>query len=147
MYYFTLEPSRTAIMIVIIITAVIIFIVSIVLLPIFFLRIGVNENQIIVSAPLFPGIKVSKKDVVSITVVNLKEHEELKPSVRTFGIGLPGYLVGWFRLNNGSKAYLAIGKGSEDVVVIKLSDGSFVILAPKDISKFTSVLKTLGWLK
>ncbi len=36
--------------------------------------------------------------------VDLTRQTELAPSLRTNGIGLPGYGAGWFRLHNGQKA-------------------------------------------
>ncbi len=147
MYSFTIEVSSTASLIIVIIIVVLAIIAIFITLPPYLLRINVDENTISVNAPLFPGIRISKEQVVGIAVVNLKEREDLKPTVRLFGIGLPGCLVGWFKLVNGSKAYLALGKSSSEVVVIRLRDGSLVMLAPKDISKFISVLRDLGWFK
>ena len=40
--------------------------------------------------------------------INLNETKEYQPRIRTNGIGLPGYLSGWFRLKNGEKALLFV---------------------------------------
>ncbi len=39
-----------------------------------------------------------------LRVVNLSEHTELKPLIRLWGTGLPGFAAGWFKLRNGDKA-------------------------------------------
>ena len=90
-------------------------------------------------------ITVNKEDVTNITIVDLSEHPELKPTLRTFGAGLPGYKLGWFRLANGAKAYLAVS--SDKAVVIKLKDDTLVILTPKNIDEFIDRLRELGWIR
>lgn len=39
-------------------------------------------------------------------IVDMKEEQGLRPALRTFGTGLPGYGEGWFRLANREKALL-----------------------------------------
>lgn len=52
----------------------------------------------------------------------------LRPGVRTNGIGLPGYSVGWFRLNNGEKALMFV-TSKQDVVYIPTKNGYAVMLS------------------
>lgn len=40
-------------------------------------------------------------DVAQARAVNLHEHPDLQPTLRTNGIGLPGYQAGWFDLRKG----------------------------------------------
>ena len=44
-------------------------------------------------------------------VVDLDEHTELKPILKTNGTSLPGLRSGWFRLRNRHKALVAMGSG------------------------------------
>jgi len=44
-------------------------------------------------------------------VVDLDEHTELKPMIKTNGTRLPGLHSGWFRLRNRQKALVAMGSG------------------------------------
>src|SRR3546814_4825529 len=44
-------------------------------------------------------------------VVDLDEHTELKPMLKTNGTSLPGLRSGWFRLRNRHKALVAMGSG------------------------------------
>ncbi len=39
-----------------------------------------------------------------LSVIDLHERTELRPIVRLWGTGLPGFAGGWFRLRNGEKA-------------------------------------------
>src|SRR3546814_20675663 len=44
-------------------------------------------------------------------VVDLDEHTELQPMLKTNGTSLPGLRSGWFRLRNRHKALVAMGRG------------------------------------
>jgi len=129
--------------------AIIIVIVFLVLLltiiPIIGFSITLTRDQLKASSPIMFKITVNKEDVTNITIVDLSEHPELKPTMRTFGAGLPGYKLGWFRLANGAKAFLAVS--SDKAVVIKLKDDTLVILTPKNIDEFINRLRELGWIR
>lgn len=44
-------------------------------------------------------------------VVDLGEHTQFKPMVKTNGTALPGFKSGWFRLRNRTKALVAMTRG------------------------------------
>jgi hypothetical protein len=71
--------------------------------------------------------------------VSLAEHIELKPTLRTWGIGAPGLSCGWFRLRNGGKA-LCILTESERVTVLRADDGIWILLSLADPSTLRAVL-------
>jgi hypothetical protein len=68
-----------------------------------------------------------------VRIVDLAAQPELKPVLRTWGIGLPGLASGWFRLRNHAKA-LCVLTGRERVTVLKADDGTFVLLSLEDAS-------------
>ena len=41
-------------------------------------------------------------------VVELDEHTDLKPTLKTNGFSIPGFNSGWFRLRNGRRAFVAV---------------------------------------
>ena len=55
---------------------------------------GLGNKRIALSSLLKNGLRV----------INLNERTELKPMLRLWGTGLPGFSGGWFRLRNGEKA-------------------------------------------
>jgi hypothetical protein len=71
--------------------------------------------------------------------VNLAEHVELRPFLRTWGIGAPGLAAGWFRLRNRGKA-LCIVTGRERVTVLKSEDGTWILLSLADASALRDAL-------
>jgi hypothetical protein len=71
--------------------------------------IQVSDAGLQLSIPLYGRtIPLGELDIAAGKVVNLDDHPDIKPRIRTNGIGLPGYRMGWYRLVNGEKALLAV---------------------------------------
>jgi len=118
---------------------------SVAVLPMARLRIVVNSTRVYLSAtPLFRK-EVRRSDVVSIAVINLREQSSLRPVWRLFGVSSPGFDLGWYRLKNVAKAFLALSSSSDRVVVVRLRDGSYLIVSPEDFEGFQRVLRSHGW--
>jgi len=66
-----------------------------------------------------------------LRTIDLAEHKELRPFLRTWGIGMPGLASGWFRLRNGAKA-LCIVTRRERVTALCADDGTSVLLSLAD---------------
>jgi len=76
--------------------------------------------------------EIPLKEIESVEKVKLKG--EYRPVLRTFGIGEPGYKVGWFKLAGGGKALLFVGN-VEEVVCLR-AEGSTVVLGVCDPERF-----------
>jgi len=74
-----------------------------------------------------------------VRILDFAAHPELKPFLRTWGIGLPGLASGWFRLRNGGKA-LCVLSGRERVTVLRADDGTWVMLSLADTSTLRSAI-------
>jgi membrane protein YdbS with pleckstrin-like domain len=74
-----------------------------------------------------------------VRLVDFDAHPELRPFLRTWGIGLPGLASGWFRLRNHGKA-LCVLTGRERVSVLKADDGTWVLLSLEDTSALRSAI-------
>ena len=82
-------------------------------------------------------LKLAEARVVDVT---LEPH--LAPSVRTFGTGMPGYNVGWYRLRNGEYALLYL-TNRKQAVYVPTTSGYSVLVSPKDAMRFLESLKKL----
>ena len=71
--------------------------------------------------------------------VDLRTVTELRPTLRTWGTGLPGYQSGWFRLANGERALLYLTDRSK-AVHIPTTQGYGLLLSPNDPDAFVSAL-------
>jgi hypothetical protein len=74
-----------------------------------------------------------------LRIVSLGEHVDLRPVVRTWGIGAPGLASGWFRLRNGDKA-LCILTGRQRVTVLRADDGTSILLSLADTTALRTAL-------
>ncbi|MBX3148402.1 MAG: hypothetical protein KF785_16680 [Gemmatimonadales bacterium] len=76
----------------------------------------------------------------SARMVNLSEERELQPTMRTNGVGLPGYLTGWFRLRAGGRGLLFVTDRSR-VVVVPTQNGFTLLLSVDDPEAFLAALR------
>jgi hypothetical protein len=63
-------------------------------------------------------------------VIDLDEHTELKPLLKTNGTRLPGFSSGWFRLRNRHKALVAMASGPR-VLYLPTTQGYDLLLQPR----------------
>jgi hypothetical protein len=77
-----------------------------------------------------------------IRIVDLGVARELRPVVRTFGTGAPGYQSGWFRLQNGEKALLYL-TDRRRVVYIPTTEGFSVLLSAQSPERLVDRLREL----
>jgi len=82
---------------------------------------------------------LSSLRAAGLRVVSLAEHVELKPVLRTWGIGMPGLASGWFRLRNGAKA-LCVLTGRERITALRADDGVWILLSLADPSPLRAAL-------
>ncbi len=76
------------------------------------------------------GRSIDKKSLVApdARIINLLDDTVYRPRIRTNGVGLPGYLEGWFRLKNKEKALLFLTNKAQ-VIYIPTKDGYSVMLS------------------
>ena len=71
--------------------------------------VRVDEAQLVLKAPFYGrSIPLEAIELERARVVALDSGSELRPRVRTNGVGLPGLGLGWFKLANGEKALAAL---------------------------------------
>jgi hypothetical protein len=85
-------------------------------------------NGVLTVNSLFYGksIPIGEINVNGIRQLNLNNDKDYNIRIRTNGIGLPNYHVGWMRLNNGNKA-LAYLTDKTNVVLIPTKDYDLLI--------------------
>ena len=75
-----------------------------------------------------------------IKPVNLLTEQNYRPTARTHGVELSGYLSGWFRLNNGERALLFVTEQA-DVIYVPTNKGYCVLLSPSRPKEFLNVIQ------
>lgn len=75
--------------------------------------------------------------------VDLDRTEDLRPRVRTWGTGLPGYQSGWFRLRNGERALVYL-TDRRKAVYVPTALGYSLLISPDDPVAFLSALEAVN---
>ncbi len=142
---FSITPTSSAPLV----TIAIISAVLIVLLALFAfigfssrnVKYEVSDSGLNIKGGLY-GRFIPKEDIAGgeARIINLDSATELKASIRTNGIGLPGYAAGWFKLKNGEKALLFVTDKSSVVYIPTAQDYS-VLLSVSDAEGFYESIK------
>jgi len=144
MQVFTIPVPASVWIFVAVVAAILVVVFLLLVLPVAGFRVYVYEDHIEASSPIMYRVVIRRSDVEAVSVVNLSEAQHLKPRARLFGTSIFGYSLGWFRLADGSKAFLAVSV--DRAVAIRLRDGSYVIITPSDFDGFLAALRSFGWI-
>lgn len=87
----------------------------------------VDDSSLTFRAPFYGrSIELAQIRLDEARVVNVDASSDVRPKVRTNGLGLPGLSVGWCRLANGEKAL--VGLSQRDRVVYVPTDAGYSLL-------------------
>jgi hypothetical protein len=103
------------------------------------------DNGLLTIKSLFFGKTISVGDinVNGVKHLNLKEDKDYNIRIRTFGIGLPNYYVGWMRLNNGNKALVYL-KDRQNVVLIPTNKYDILVSSDDFVGIKEALNKTIN---
>jgi len=91
-------------------------------------NVSIDQGELVVRTGMGSRrIRLSALRKHGLQIVNLNERRQLRPFLRTWGTGLPGFSGGWFRLRNGEKA-LCIVLGRERVSHLRSDEDDLTIL-------------------
>jgi hypothetical protein len=109
-------------------------------------RIRIVDGRLAIMAAGFftHRIAPSELDLDKARIVDLNERTELKPALRLFGFGLPGFRAGHYLLRNRSRAFCLL-TDFERVLVLPRRDGKkTVLLSPLQPQVLLSHLRELA---
>jgi hypothetical protein len=86
-------------------------------------------------------IALAELDLQRARVVDLAEHTQLQPRLRTNGYAIPGFYAGHFRLRDKRKAFCLI-TDRHRVLWLPLHDGSQLLLSLKQPQALLDALRT-----
>ena len=102
----------------------------------------VEEGSLRLRAPFYGrSIPLERLDLASARVVDLDTVSGLRPRSRTNGIGMPGLGVGWFRLQDGTKALLAV-TDRRKVLHLPTRDGFDLLASVKEPARLLEELRS-----
>jgi len=103
-------------------------------------RVEVSPDTVRIRGDLF-GRAIPRATLRSAeaSAIDLNAQRDYAPRRRTFGTGLPGYLAGWFRLQNGEKALVFV-TDRERVVRVPTTAGYSLLVSVSDPPAFLNAL-------
>lgn len=93
-------------------------------------RVQLDGQQLRIKAAMFSHrVDIGTLDLQRARIVNLDERIELRPALKTFGMGmtLPSYHAGWFALRNGDRAFCLVTTRRRALWLPKRTGGSLLL--------------------
>jgi hypothetical protein len=102
--------------------------------------ISIKNDEVIIKTFLY-GRKIPVNDILinEIRVINLKQNDEYNISIRTNGIGLPNFHLGWMRLKNKEKALVFLT--TRENVLLMPTKNFIVLFSMEKTEEFISKIK------
>lgn len=139
---FVVEPPPVMWAIIAILIVIIVLLALVLASPVF---IAVAPDHISITGLPLCHMVVNRSDVESVQLISLNG-STYSPKLRLLGTSIPGWHVGWFKLADGSKAFLVAAR-EDKAVLLRKRGGEYIILAPRDIEHLADSLKRHGWLE
>ena len=96
---------------------------------------------LVVKAAMFTHrVAAAGLDLEHARVVDLRERTDLKPRFRTFGMSLPGFNAGWFRMRGGKKGFCLL-TSHERVAWVPAREGTDLLVSMKQPQAFLDTLR------
>ena len=109
-----------------------------------FTRFEVSDRGLTIAGTLYGRtIPWEEIDREGTRVLDLGDSPEYRPTIRTNGVGLPGYQAGWFRLRGAGRGLLFV-TDRERLVVVPTRLGYSVLLSPREPEALVEALRRGG---
>jgi hypothetical protein len=106
-----------------------------------FTRFEVNGEGLAIRGTLYGrSIAWEELRIDSARVIDLSREPDLQPTMRTNGIGLPGYQAGWFRLRRAGKGLLFLTRPGE-VLIVPTTRGYTLLLSAREPHALLAALR------
>jgi len=92
-------------------------------------RVTLEDDTLVIRATLHTQrIAVSDLDLAAARVVDLAAEKDLRPLLRTFGFGMPGFKAGHYRLRSRQRAFVLL-TARDRVLVLPERSGRLFLLS------------------
>lgn len=103
--------------------------------------VALEGNTLVVKAAMFSRrIDTGTLDLERVRVVDLAEHVELKPTLRSLGMALPGFKAGWYRMRNGGNGFYLL-TAQRRVLWLPARSGTDLLLSLEQPQALLSALR------
>ena len=102
------------------------------------------EGVLQINVPIYGRtVPLDRIDLESPRVIDMTASREVRLTLRTNGLGIPGYLLGWFRVGQEGRALVALTDRSS-VAWVRLTDGTVLLFSLRDPDAFLDALQAAG---
>jgi Protein of unknown function (DUF2679). len=98
-----------------------------------------NGENVVLNALPFGRKTIAIDSAEIVGIIDWTEEREFEPTVRTNGASIGLYKLGWFRLRNGSKAFIMTARS--EVFVMK-SEEIFYLISPDELQEFVGIISS-----
>ena len=92
-------------------------------------RVTLEDRQLRIAAGFNTArVGIDQLDLDTARVVNLDEHTEYKPGIKSFGTATPGYKAGHFRTMRGGRSFVLV-TDKQRVLVLPETSGRRLLLS------------------
>ncbi len=103
--------------------------------------VTIDGDKLRVNVPIYSRtIPLAAVDAGQAVVVDMNQSSEYKLSLRTNGLGVPGYLLGWFRRSGGGRIY-AVLTDKSSVVYLPTTENYAMLLSIKEPDALLEALR------
>ena len=107
-------------------------------------NVTLAEGMLQVNIPIYGrSIPLDRVDSASARVIDMTASREVRITLRTNGLGVPGYLLGWFRAGRNGRALVSLTDRST-VAWVRLTDGTNLLFSLRDPDAFLQALQAAG---
>ena len=107
-------------------------------------NVTLAEGVLQINIPIYGrSIPLDRIDLESPRVIDMTASREVQLTLRTNGLGAPGYLLGWFRVARDGRALVALTDRSS-VAWVRLTDGTALLFSLRDPDAFLDALQAAG---
>ncbi|GIU33297.1 hypothetical protein L2719_09195 [Shewanella schlegeliana] len=101
-------------------------------------KLIIGEEMLTLDVPFYPmTLPLSEVEIKGIKRLDWQREPDLKLDFRQNGVGMAGYQLGWFRLSNKQKAFVAMSE-EQNLVMIPTLRGYWIILSLQEPDKLLS---------
>jgi len=100
-------------------------------------NIRVDDSGVILNALPFGNKIIAFNSTEIAGIIDWQESRDFEPTLKTNGASTGNYKVGWFKLRNGSKAFLMTARSK--VFVFK-SEDIYYLISPDELEKFSQAV-------
>ena len=106
--------------------------------------VNINNGLLTIKSLFFrKTISIDDINVDGVRQLNLINDNDYNIRIRTFGIGLPNYYVGWMKLKNGNKAFVYL-KDKQNVVLIPTKKYDILVSSDDYVGIKETLKKTIN---